>query len=123
MFELFICLTTIFFILSLISAYYAVKFGLVILRLEDVIEESIDLLDERHKALSIIAAKPVFFDSIEVRQCISEINKSRDIVLNVSHLLVSIDKNLNEENTIEQHSKKSEEESSQAILYEAKEEE
>ena len=116
MFELFVCLSAFFFILSLIGVYYAVKFGLVILKLEDAIELSIDLLEERRQVLTEISEKPVFFDSVEVRQCITEINKSINAVSDISNLLVSMGKNLNEENTIEQYSKKGEEESSQKNL-------
>ena len=122
MIEFHLILTITFFILFLISTYYAVKFGLVILKLEDIIEESMDMLDDSYSSLSKIAEKPVFFDSVEVRQCISEINNSRFAILRIANALASIDNNLNEEHTIEQHNK-GEEKSSQKILFEKKEEE
>ena len=43
-------------------------------------------------AMSLILEKPVFFDSIEVRQVINDISISRDSILYVANRLSSIDK-------------------------------
>jgi hypothetical protein len=80
-------------VVNCISSYYAVKFGLLLLRLEDDIEASLDDIDESFKALSEILLKPIFFDSIEVRQCISEIQKCRSIVVNIANRLTSFGNN------------------------------
>jgi hypothetical protein len=61
----------------------------MILRVQDSIEESLDLLDQRYAAMSKIAETPVFFDSVEVRQVISEIEASRDSILSVANSLIS----------------------------------
>ena len=74
----------------IVSTYYNYKFARIILRVEDVVEESLDHLDERYQTMSEIIKKPVFFDSIEVRQVIAEINLCRDAVLRVANSLASV---------------------------------
>ena len=84
----------ILLLISCVSSYYAVKFGLLLLRLEDDIEASLDDIDESFKALSEILQKPIFFDSIEVRQCIQEIRKCRNVVINIANRLTSFGDNV-----------------------------
>jgi hypothetical protein len=105
-------LFSLLLLVSVVSSYYAVKFGLVILRLEDIIEASLDSLDDRYQNLASIASKPVFFDSLEVRACIQEIKKSRDTIQLIALQLTSISNNSinNEEGKIEQFSKSRKEE-------------
>jgi len=76
-------------VILLFSIRYNLKFGVMILRVQDSIEESLDLLDQRYSAMSKIADTPVFFDSVEVRQVISEIEASRDSILSVANSLIS----------------------------------
>ena len=109
--ELLIVAVALLLLLCSVSIFYAVKFGLVILRLEDVIEAALDDLDERYKNLANIASKPVFFDSIEVRQCIQEIQNSRDVIQLIALNLTSINNTIDKEEVkIDQDSKKSNEE-------------
>jgi hypothetical protein len=80
----------IIFILSFclsISVYYLWKFARLILALEDSLEISLDILDKRYKSMFEILQKPIFFDSMEVRQCINEIKKSREAILYVANVL------------------------------------
>jgi hypothetical protein len=78
---LFLVVSTTFF------AFQAYRLGKVVLGVQDAIEESLDVLDERFKSMSEILEKPVFFDSIEIRQVIEEIRISRDAVLYVANQL------------------------------------
>jgi hypothetical protein len=80
-------------VVSCVSIYYAVKFGLLLLRLEDDIEASLDDIDESFKALSEILKKPIFFDSLEVRQCIVEIKKCRNVVIKIANRMTSFGNN------------------------------
>ena len=78
--------------LSIATAYFAYKsykFGLVILRTQDAIEDALDVFDERYAKMSDIMQKPVFFDSIEIRQVIEDISVSRDAILFVASRLSS----------------------------------
>jgi len=74
----------------IVSVYYNYKFARLILRMEDAIEESLDDLDSRYQAMSEIMQRPVFFDSIEVRQVIAEIGASRDNILKIASRLSSV---------------------------------
>ena len=85
--------------LLVISAYYNYKFGLIIIRTEDAIEECLDELDERYKVVSKILEKPIFFDSIEVRQTVQEIRLSQELILKVANKM----SNLQEPDKIEEN--------------------
>ena len=97
-------------LISCVSSYYAVKFGLLLLRLEDDIEASLDDIDESYKALSEILQKPIFFDSIEVRQCISEIQRCRSIVIKIANRLTSlgVDEQIKQEGIIDDDAREKE---------------
>ncbi len=84
-------LSGILLVLFGISAYYNYKLGVIILSVQDEIEDCLEVLDSRYTSMSIILEKPVFFDSVEVRQVINDISASRDAVLYVANRLTSID--------------------------------
>ena len=85
-------LSGILLVLLVISAYYNYKLGVIILSVQDEIEDCLEVLDNRYTSMSLILEKPVFFDSIEVRQVINDISVSRDAILYVANSLASIDK-------------------------------
>ena len=70
-----------------VSIYYLLKFARIILEMEDALEVSLDLLDDRFKVMYNILQKPIFFDSLEVRQCVNEIKKTRSIILYIANIL------------------------------------
>ena len=88
-----VALTSVLFLCLCVSVYFNYKFGLILINLEDGIEESLDILDEKYSSISKILERPVFFDSVEVRQVIREIKDSREAVLFVANILGSIDEN------------------------------
>ena len=53
----------------------------------DGIENALDILDEKYTSMSKILEKPVFFDSVEIRQVIRDIKDSRESVLYVANIL------------------------------------
>ncbi len=79
-------------IILLFSIFYNFKFGVIILSVQDTIESALDEIDESYKRMSLILEKPIFFDSVEVRQVIAEISKTRDMILNVAKSLTNIEK-------------------------------
>lgn len=80
---------SIFLATSLVvSLYYNWRFANLILKIEDSIEDTLDILDKRYEMMSAILKKPVFFDSPEVRQVIKEISVSRDSILRIANILV-----------------------------------
>ena len=58
--------------------------------MEDVVEECLDDLDARYQVLSELSKRPIFFDSVEVRQAIAEISLSRDTILNIAGRLSKV---------------------------------
>jgi len=88
-----ISLSSFLFLLLCFSLYYNYKFGVILLNLEDGIENALDVLDEKYLSISKILNRPVFFDSVEIRQVIRDIKASRESVLYVANILGSIDKN------------------------------
>jgi hypothetical protein len=80
-------LCAILVVLLAISVYYNYKFGKLIISFEDAVEESLDELDKSYERISKILEIPVFFDSVEVRQVIEEIEISRAVILKVANNL------------------------------------
>ena len=75
----------------ILSIRYNYKFGIIILNTQDAIEKSLDVLDKNYSKMNDIVELPVFFDSIEVRQVMSEIQLARDSILDIASLLTKID--------------------------------
>lgn len=88
-----ICLAVSVVLLA-ISLYYCIKFALIILRVQDTIEESLDILDQKYSTMSEILSRPLFFDSAEVRNVLDDISASRDAVHKIA---VSLTKNFEQE--------------------------
>lgn len=80
--------------LLVISIGYNYKHGMILLELQDAIESSLDELDERYKTMSKVAEKPIFFDSVEIRQVITDIDLCRDSILNVARNMTVIDRSV-----------------------------
>jgi len=73
---------------SLVYALYKLfRFSMILIKLEDTIEECLDILDERYKSMSEILEIPVFFDSTEVRRVVNDIRASRDSLVVVANKL------------------------------------
>jgi hypothetical protein len=79
-------------VLLAVSLYYNYRLARIIFKFEDAIEESLDDLDTRYRTMSEILQRPVFFDSIEVRQVIAEIGQSRDTILKIANRFSSSDR-------------------------------
>lgn len=74
-----------------VSLYYLVKFALIILKVEDAIEETLDVLDERYRSISKILEIPLFYDSPQIRQVIQDVKSTRDSLLLIANRFASID--------------------------------
>ena len=77
--------------LLFISIYYNVKFGKLILRYVDQIEETLDVFDEKYSNISEIVEKPLFYDSLEVRAVVEDIKSCRDSVLKAANVLGNVE--------------------------------
>jgi len=65
----------------IISSYFAVKFAIIIARVEEGIEHSLDILDKEYASVSLILERPLFFDSAEIRSVVSSLKRSHDAIL------------------------------------------
>ena len=84
-------------ITSVILAYYAVKFALILLKMEDAIEQSLDTLDERYSSISKVLQVPLFYDSPEIRKVLRDIKKSQEAILRVANVLTGQEENEEQE--------------------------
>ncbi len=74
------------------SIYLNYKLGKTMLIIQDKIEISLDELDQIYGRISKILDIPVFFDSVEVRQVIADINNARNVVLKIADSLSNVTK-------------------------------
>jgi hypothetical protein len=68
-----------------ISMHFNYKHGVLILSFQDAIEASLDVLDVKYERMSKVLEIPIFFDSIEVRQVISDIRDIRESILYIAN--------------------------------------
>ena len=73
-----------------VSIYFNVKFAMTLLRLEDALEDCMDMIDEKYAKISEILSRPLFFDSPEVRRVVSDI---KDVRNSLHRVAVSMSKN------------------------------
>ena len=83
-------------ILLATSLYYLIKFGLIILEVQDAVEEAINVLDDRYDSMNDVMQTPLFYDSPEVRKVLKDIRLSREAVIEIAYALSAIDKNSEE---------------------------
>jgi len=78
-------------VLLSLSVYFNIKHGILLIKIQDSIERSLDILDHQYNKISKVLEIPIFFDSVEVRQVISEIKSARDSILFIANELTSVD--------------------------------
>jgi hypothetical protein len=74
-----------------LSLYYNFKFGVLILKYVDQIEETLDVFDENYSNLSEVIEMPVFYDSPQVRSVIQDIGNCRDSILKAANILGNVE--------------------------------
>jgi hypothetical protein len=68
----------------IVTAYYCFKFAMIVLKIQDVLEESLDLLDQKYNNISKVLEIPIFYDSSEVKRVVREIEDTKNIVLYIA---------------------------------------
>ena len=86
--EIYILLGCLSFLLNLLLLQKVYKFSMLIIDVEDAVEESIESLEKRQEIFNKILEKPVFFDSVEIRQVVNEIKNTKIDLLNIESALV-----------------------------------
>lgn len=72
-------------VLLLLSAYYNIKFGQSLIRMEDALELSLDKLDEKYESISKILEIDLFYDSPQIRQVVKDIKECQNSILYVAN--------------------------------------
>ena len=72
-----------------LSVYFNVKHGIMLIRVQESLEKSLDILDAQYKSISGVLEIPIFFDSVEVRQVVSDMKRCQNAVLKVANTLTS----------------------------------
>lgn len=89
-----IVLSILSFVLTVvlgISLYYNYRFGKIIVQIEDALETSLDVLDERYASISEVLKTPLFYDSPQVRKVVEDLKDSRDAILYVANQIGNIE--------------------------------
>ena len=76
---------------ALLATYYCIRFARALLMIIDSIENALDILDERYASITRILEIPIFYDSNEVRQVLTDIGKSREAILQVASMVGQIE--------------------------------
>ena len=95
---LIICLFVLL-MMTIFLAYKAYSFSILILNLESQIEDSLLILEERYESISKVLEKEIFFDSIEIRQVVSDIKSSHSAIILIANKLTQ---NFEEENEVKE---------------------
>jgi hypothetical protein len=80
-------LCCLLFFLSIFLGWKLYQFSIILLDIEDAIEESLDILDAKYGKMNEILQKPIFFDSVEIRQVISDIRDCHSAILRIANKL------------------------------------
>tara|TARA_Y100000310_G_C20301867_1_gene632191 strand:+ start:196 stop:510 length:315 start_codon:yes stop_codon:yes gene_type:complete len=84
-------------ILLSISVYFNIKHGILILNIMDKIDISLDIIDQKYASVSEILEIPIFFDSVEIRQVISDVESVRYSFLDIARILTGEDEDQDQE--------------------------
>jgi len=64
-----------------VSIYYNYKFGRTLIRMEDALEKSLDIMDERYESIAKVLEIPLFYDSPQIRQVVQDIKECQNSIL------------------------------------------
>jgi hypothetical protein len=71
----------------LVNKLYGI--GILVLTVQDVLEESLEIVDDRIESIDDILAIPLFSDSPEIKKLQNDMTSSRDAILEVAYALSS----------------------------------
>lgn len=72
-----------------IAVSYLIRYGKIVLDVQDALEDALDVMDSSYKTISDVLELPVMMDTPEVKQVVDRIKESRDAVLYVSNVLAA----------------------------------
>jgi len=74
-----------------VSFYFNYKHGVLIIKIIESIEDSLDILDEKYSSVSEILEIPLFYDSPQIQQVVADLGDSRDAILKVANLVGTVE--------------------------------
>lgn len=74
-------------IAALVFGFYAIKFGIILLRVQDQLEESLDILDNQYQNINEVLQLPVYSDNIEVKSIVRNFQSARDSIVLVANIM------------------------------------
>ena len=95
-------------VLFVFTLYFCIKFALIIIRMQNAIEYSLDVIDQKYDSLSRILEIPIFYNSEEVKRAINDLEGARNSLLDIANELTST--NRSREDSIEYYDSKEEKE-------------
>lgn len=78
------CIIGILLFFLIVAIYYCIKFAIIVIKIQDILEESLDLLDQKYNNISQVLEIPIFYDSTEVKRVVREIEDTKNIVLYIA---------------------------------------
>jgi len=73
--------------LLIVSIFYVLRFAMIVLQFQEVLEESLDVIDEKYASISEVCERPLFYDSPEVRRVLKDIKETRDSLHGIAFTL------------------------------------
>ena len=77
----FLAIISIIFIISTIRLVY------ILFKIEDAIEESLDIIDSKYENISKILETPVYYDSQEVKQVVNNLVDAKESLLRIANII------------------------------------
>jgi hypothetical protein len=74
-------------LMLVVSIFYCIKFAIIIISIQQNIEQSLEILDEKYEKINEILQIPIFHDSREIRQVLDDIKDARQAVVDVAEKL------------------------------------
>ena len=75
-------------LVAALFGFYAIRFGIILLRVQDQLEESLDILDNQYQSINKILAQPVYSDNNEIRSVVSSIQNAQNSIVLVANIMV-----------------------------------
>ena len=101
-------LVVVLSIFLIFTLYFCIKFALIIIKMQNAIEYSLDVIDQKYNSLSRILEIPIFYNSEEVKRAVSDLEEARNSLLDIANELTNT--NISREDSIEYYDGKEEEE-------------
>lgn len=101
-------LIVILTILLVFAVYYSIKFAIILINMQEAIEESLDVIDEKYQKISKILEIPIFYESSEIKTVLQNLQDTRNSLLYVANKLSSIEVSEDDIDFYEQEKKEQE---------------